>query len=276
MPRPFSTEARSSTRTSATMPAPSRPGSASSRWPRPARSAIASPPSSRTHSGKPSRRRPRSSRSAPAASCGVLALGAPGLRAYEPATIRRWVGRLSRVALLDRHCEYNHPNKADQARHPERERGRHLPEQPADERGGHDGEAPDEVVKANGTNPERWRYEIHEQRLTGRLTDLAEAAHHERGDERGEVTRQHHGDGKEREGDERGDDERLAPHAVGEPGHGDVTHDRRRYLHGDEDPVGRGADADHVDRVEHVEDVDQPLAGADEDVRGQEPAKRCR
>src|SRR5713226_7598129 len=157
MPRPFSTEARSSTRTSATMPAPSRPGSASWRWPRPARIAIASPPSSETHSGKPSRTHPRSSRPAPAAPCGVLALGAPGLRGYEAATIRRWVGRLSRVALLDRHCEYNHADKADQARHPERERGRDFPEQPADERGGRDGEAPDEVVQADGTSPERRR-----------------------------------------------------------------------------------------------------------------------
>src|SRR5712692_8657109 len=195
MPRPFSTEARSSTRSSATMPAPSRPGSASWRWPRLARIAIASLPSSKTHSGKPNRRHPRSSRSAPAASCGVLALGA-----------------LSRVGLLDRRCEYNHANKADQARHPERERRRHLPEQPPDERGRRDAEAPDEVVKADGTSPERWRYEIHDQRLTGRLTDLAEAAHDERGDERREVPRQHHGDGEQRKGDERGDDERIAAH----------------------------------------------------------------
>src|SRR6266851_7107855 len=179
--------------------------------------------------------------------------------------------RLSRVALLDRGCEYNHTHEADQARHPEREHGRDLPEQPADERGGRDGEAPDEVVKADGTSPERRYCEIHDQRLAGRLTDLAEAAHGERGHERAEVTRQHHGDGEERKGDERGDDERLATHAVGEPGCGNVTRDRRRHLHSNEDPVGRGADADHVDRVEHEEDVYETLAGADEDVRGEEP-----
>src|SRR6266852_7202977 len=275
MPRPFSTEVRSSTSSSRTMPAPSRPGSASSRWLRPARSAIASPPSSKTPSGKPSRSRPRSSRSAPAASRGVLALETPGLRGYEPATIHRWVGRLSRVALLHRHCEYDHANKADQARHPEWERGRDLPEQPADERGGRDGEASDEVIQADGTRPERRRREIHDQRLAGRLTDLAETAHDERGDERREVTRQHHGDGEERKGDERGEDERLAANAVCEPGHGNVTHDRRGHLHGHEDPVGRRADPDHVDRVEHEEDVHETLAGADEDVRGEDPAKRC-
>ena len=38
---------------------------------------------------------------------------------------------------------------------------------------------------------------------------------------------QHHGYGEERKGNERGRDERLAADAVGEPGGGNVTRDRR-------------------------------------------------
>src|SRR6266496_4169526 len=78
------------------------------------------------------------------------------------ALLNSWVGRSSRVALLDRHCKYNHANKAYQACHPERECGRDLPEQPADERRGRDGEAQNEVIEADGTSPERWRCEIHD------------------------------------------------------------------------------------------------------------------
>ena len=86
--------------------------------------------------------------------------------------------------------------------------------------------------------------------------------------------RQNDGDWKEGEGDERGDHQRLPADPVGEPGGRQVAQDRRGHLHPDQQAkLGRG-DSHDVQGVQHEEDVHHPLAGADEDVRQQEPAQR--
>jgi hypothetical protein len=78
-----------------------------------------------------------------------------------------------------------------------------------------------------------------------------------------------HGQWKAGEGDERGDDERLLPPAVGQTRRGQRAHEHRGRLHRDQEPEGRRPDADYVHGVEHEEDVHQRVTRADENVREQ-------
>src|SRR5260370_33880149 len=98
----------------------------------------------------------------------------------------------ARVALVDGGREDGDADEADRAGEPEGKTGRDLPEDTTDEGRRRHGEAPDEVVEADGAGAERWPHEIDGHRLAGRLADLAQASHAAAAEQRHDTRRQHH------------------------------------------------------------------------------------
>src|SRR5439155_23665561 len=88
----------------------------------------------------------------------------------------RTLGPSTGVALLGRRCEHQHADEANRARHPERARGRELPEQAADESGGRDRQTADEIVQPDGAGADRRLGEIDDERLARWFPELTEAA----------------------------------------------------------------------------------------------------
>src|SRR5207237_8017100 len=85
--------------------------------------------------------------------------------------------RSARGAPSDGGGEDSDADEADRAGQPEGKAGRDFPEDTTDEGRRRDGEAPDEVVEADGAGAERWPHEIDDHRLAGWLADLAQASH---------------------------------------------------------------------------------------------------